>query len=68
MDKSEEDFLTDPDEHHDELLDDVDQLSDKETAYNHDVRKQIDERLKKKDLGEEDSDDEYLDHYYDFDD
>lgn len=32
------------------------------------LRKQIEERLEKKPLGAEDSDDDYLDHYYDFDD
>lgn len=60
-----------------ELFDDIenndfeleqDQLTDKDLKINHQVRKQIDELLENKPLGSEDSDDDYLDHYYDFDD
>ena len=44
------------------------QLSKKNKKHNNNVRKKLDEILEKKELGPEDSDDDYLDHYYDFDD
>ena len=65
MAKSEDDLFDNHDE--DEMLEDQSQLKGKNTKYNHEVRTKVDEYIEQKKLGLEDSDDDYLDHYYDFD-
>lgn len=45
-----------------------DQLSTHGTKLNHEVRRQLEERLEKLPIGAENTDEEYLDRYYDFDD
>lgn len=66
MASSEDDLFDERDEN--ELLDQQDQLKQSDLKINREVRKQIDERLEKKTVGSEESDEDYLDHYYDFDD
>lgn len=56
------------DQERQDYIEQQDQLSKKNKKHNNEVRKKLDEILEKKELGSEDSDDDYLDHYYDFDD
>lgn len=67
MAKSEDELFDSMDDEFDSSIE-KDQLSDSDLKFNRKMRQQVDDLLEKKALGAEDSDEEYLDHYYDFDD